>query len=102
MPRRTPGFRSGPAGAMGPAPRPRHAAPTRRARPVQPEDRAMPTRHEADGTQRDIVSLASVAPGADVIVELIGPTARGRAATVALHEGQVVECRARGSSGVVL
>ena len=62
----------------------------------------MLTRHETGGTHRDIVSLASVAPGSDVIVELIGPTARGRAATVALHEGQVVECRARGSSGVVL
>jgi hypothetical protein len=62
----------------------------------------MPTRHETGGTHGDIVSLASVAPGSDVIVELIGPTARGRAATVALHEGQVVECRARGSSGVVL
>jgi hypothetical protein len=51
---------------------------------------------------QDIQSLASVAPGADVIVELIGPAARGRAASLSLHEGQVVECRARGSTGVVL
>ena len=53
-------------------------------------------------TQHAIVSLASVVPGADVIVELIGPSARGRAATLSLHVGQVVECRARASSGLVL
>ena len=53
-------------------------------------------------SHQDIVSLASVAPGSDVIVELIGPAARGRAATLSLHEGQVVECRARGAGGVVL
>jgi hypothetical protein len=62
----------------------------------------MPTQRALEGTPRDIVSLASVGPGADVIVELIGPTARGRAATLSLHEGQVVACRARRSSGLVL
>ncbi len=64
----------------------------------------MLTRHEPTGGAggRGIVSLARITPGADVIVELIGPSARGRAATLSLHVGQVVECRARGSSGVVL
>jgi hypothetical protein len=62
---------------------------------MQPHDTHRPS-------HADMVALTSIAPGSDVIVEMIGPAARGRAAALPLHEGQVVQCRARGSSGVVL